>query len=83
MIRIVEEMPISTEHEETRNEGWVAEHFAYELQGASFWNQQSEAFKVVFNKAKHYRFLTGFYCLDVIASHEPTFTVVPKAEFHS
>jgi hypothetical protein len=61
IIRIVEEMPISTEHEETINEGLVAEHLAYEVQGASFWNQQSEAFKIVYKKAKHYRFFTGFY----------------------
>ncbi|MBV9873752.1 MAG: hypothetical protein JO025_03400 [Verrucomicrobia bacterium] len=83
MIRIIEEMPISTESEETPNDGLIAEHFAYEVQGASFWNQQSEAFKVVYQKAKHYRFITGFYCLDVIASNEPIFTVVPTSAFPS
>jgi hypothetical protein len=78
IIRIIEEMPISTEAEETANEGLIAEHFAYIVQGASLWNRQSEAFKIVYKEAKHYRFLTGFYCLDVIAFDEPTFTLVPK-----
>ena len=71
-------MPISTEHEATPNEGLVAEHFARVVEGASFWNQQSEAFKIVCQKARHYRFFTGFYCLDVIALDEPKFNVVPK-----
>ncbi len=78
IIRIIEEMPISTEYEETPNEGIIADHFAYQVQGASFWNQQSEAFKVVYKEAKHYRFFTGFYCLDVIGFDAPTFTVVPR-----
>ena len=78
IIRIVEEMPISTEHEATPNQGLVAHHFAYLVEGASFWSQQSETFKVVCQNAKHYRFLTGAYCLDVIALDEPTFSVVAK-----
>ena len=78
IIRIVEEMPISTEHEETPNEGLVIQHFAYLVEGASFWHQQSQGFKDVYQKAKHYRFLTGYYCLDVIAVDEPTFAVVPN-----
>lgn len=72
-------MPISTEPEETANEGLIAEHFAYIVQGASLWNRQSEAFRIAYKEAKHYRFLTGFYCLDVIAFDEPTFTLVPKS----
>jgi hypothetical protein len=71
-------MPVSTGHEDTPNQGIVIEHFAYLVEGASFWNQQSEAFKVVYREAKHYRFFTGFYCLDVIATDEPAFSVVPK-----
>ena len=71
-------MPISTEHEVTPNEGIVAEHFAYLVEGASFWEQQSETFRVVYKSAKHYRFFTGFYCLDVIATDEPSFSIVPK-----
>jgi hypothetical protein len=78
IVRIVEEMPISTEHEDTPNEGIVVQHLAYLVEGASFWNQQSQAFKDVYQKAKHYRFFTGFYCLDVIATDEPTFTVASK-----
>ena len=51
IIRLVDEMPISTENEETPNEGIIPNHFAYLVQGASFWNQQSEAFKAVFRGA--------------------------------
>jgi hypothetical protein len=53
-------MPVSREHEQTPNEGIIIELFAYLVDGASFWNQQSEAFNVVYREAKHYRFFTGF-----------------------
>ena len=77
IIRLVDEMPISTEHEETPNEGLIANHFAYLVEGASFWNQQSEAFKANFTAAKHYGFITGWTCLDVITSREPRFALAP------
>jgi hypothetical protein len=77
VIRLLDEMPISTEHEETPNEGLIANHFAYVVQGASFWNQQSEAFKANLTTATHYRFITGWTCLDVITTREPRFAVVP------
>jgi hypothetical protein len=77
-IRIVDEMPLSTENEETPNTGTLPEHFAYKVEGAMFWNQQSEAFKIVYKNAKHYRFVTGWACLDVISNSEPTFMTVPR-----
>ena len=79
IIRIIEEMPISTEPEETANEGLIANHFAYIVEGASLWNRQSEAFKTVYKETKHYRFLTGFDCLDVIAFDQPAFDLVSKS----
>ncbi|UPJ51285.1 hypothetical protein IVB30_08020 [Bradyrhizobium sp. 200] len=76
MIRILDEMALSTEAEDTPNEGLSAHHFAFLVDGARFWNQQSEAFKMVFAKARHFRFITGWTCLDVIAAGEPKLTVV-------
>ena len=80
IIRIVEEMPISSESEETANEGIIPGHFAYLVQGAAFWNQQSAVFKTVVTTAKHYRFFTANYCLDVISTRGPAFTVVAKQD---
>ena len=75
IVRLVDEMPISTEHKEIPNEGLIANHFAYVVQGASFWNQQSEAFKANLTTARRYRFITGWTCLDVITTREPRFAV--------
>lgn len=75
--RTLDEMPLSTEDEDTPNEGLLAEHFAYLVDGSRFWSQQSWAFKVGNAKARHFRFITGWTCLDVIASGQPKLSVVP------
>jgi hypothetical protein len=77
IIRVLDEMPLSTEAEETPNEGLVADHFAYTVEGSAFWLTQSAAFKTVFQGARHYRFITGWTCLDVIAERPPFITVAP------
>ena len=82
IIRVLDEMPLSTEAEETPNEGLLPEHFAYRVEGAQFWQTQSEALKSVHKSAQHYRFITGWTCLDVIASLPPTITVVPSEAEH-
>jgi len=77
IIRTLDEMPLSTEEaEDTPNEGLLAEHFAYLVDGALFWNQQSETFRFVYAKARHFRFITGWTCLDVIAAVEPKLSIV-------
>src|ERR1017187_10109814 len=43
IIRILDEMPLSTEEDDTPNEGLVTEHFAYRLQGASLARPQYRA----------------------------------------
>jgi hypothetical protein len=68
-------MPLSTEFESTPNEGLVSEHFAYRVEGAQFWKMQSEALKATSKNAEHYRFITGWDCLDVIAASAPVITV--------
>jgi hypothetical protein len=77
-IRVLDEMPLSTEAEETPNEGLAPEHFAYIVEGSRFWKTQSEAWHFQFPKARHYRFITGWACLDVIAICTPTITVEPS-----
>jgi hypothetical protein len=78
IVRLLDEMPLSTEPEDSPVEGLVSDHFAYVVEGARFWSDQSEAFKAVFPTAKHFRFVTGWTCLDVIASVEPDFRLVPS-----
>jgi hypothetical protein len=78
IIRILDEMPLSNE-EDTKKMGLVSEHFAYVVEDSLFWKSQSEAFKIVFNKARHYRFITGCNCLDVISVVEPSMSVVMRS----
>jgi hypothetical protein len=73
--RTLDEMPLSTEEPEK----WVglkAEHFAYEVVDAYFWRSQSSALKIAHKNLKHYVFITGRTCLDVISRYQPTFSIV-------
>ncbi|SDR98822.1 hypothetical protein [Bradyrhizobium canariense] len=79
IMRTLDEMPLSTEE----TEKWVGlntEHFAYEVVGAHFWKSQSWAFKEVHKDLKHYVFITGWTCLDVISRHPPRFSIVGVPE---
>jgi hypothetical protein len=78
IIRILDEMPLSTEEDDTPNEGLVPEHFAYLLQGAAFARLQSVAWKEVNAPVKHYQFVTGWACLDVLTSAAPVFATVRR-----
>jgi hypothetical protein len=75
MTRTLDEMPLSTEGTE-KAVGLKPEHFAYEVEDAHFWRSQSDAFRIAFKDAKHYVFMTGWTCLDVISRHPPTFSIV-------
>jgi hypothetical protein len=75
--RTIDEIPLSTEEDEK----WVglkAEHFAYEVVDAHFWRSQSDV--RVHKDLKHYVFITGWSCLDVISRHPPTFSIVDVPE---
>jgi len=80
IVGIVDEMPLSTDVDDSPNEGLVPDHFAYRVEGALFFRVQSEAFKgtvkVADGSCKHYRFITGWTCLDVVTGAEPRLTVV-------
>jgi hypothetical protein len=78
IVRILDEMPLSTENVDTPSEGLIPEHFAYLVEDSRFWKSQSEAFRVVHGNARHYRFVTGWTCLDVISDEEPVITVTTR-----
>jgi hypothetical protein len=78
IIRILDEMPLSTEENDTPNEGLVPEHFAYSLEGAAFARLQSSAWKEVNAPVTHYQFITGWACMDVLTAATPAFAVVPR-----
>ncbi len=42
IIRVLDEMPLSTEQDDTPNEGLVSGYFAYRLEGAAFARLQSQ-----------------------------------------
>ncbi|PJO45634.1 hypothetical protein CQ054_22880 [Ochrobactrum sp. MYb29] len=75
IVRVLDEMALSTEYEDELNVGMVPEHFAYEVTGSTFWKQQSDAFKAVYGDVKHFRLITGWTCLDVISASFPEFRV--------
>lgn len=81
IVRLLDEMPLSTE-DDGPTTGLVSEHFAYEMNGAAFLQMQSETWKEVWEtqlgSVHHFRFITGFGCMDVISAARPTFSVVPQ-----
>lgn len=78
IVRMLDEMALSTE---TPPEHWIniiPHHFAYRVEGDPFFEAQSEAWRFAMGTPQHYRFITGSGCLDVISSHEPEFILVDK-----
>lgn len=76
LVRMLDEFPLSTE---SRSEDWVGlipHHFAYSVEGDAFFEAQSDAWRTVEPNLKHYRFMTGAGCLDVITCGEPHFRLV-------
>jgi hypothetical protein len=82
IIRILDEMPLSTE-DDGPSEGLVSDHFAYRVEGSAFVGAQSEAWKVVNAPVTHYRFVTGWACMDVLSSGQPSFTVIERSSARS
>jgi hypothetical protein len=78
IVRLLDEMALSTEEDETPQEGLVPEHFAYRLVGARFARTQSEVWKDVTGPVAHYQFVTGWGCMDVLSSGSPTFSIVTR-----
>lgn len=78
IIRLLDEMPLSTEDNGSVNTGLVPEHFAYRVRNAIFERMQSVAWKEASGSLKHYQFVTGWACMDVVSSAEPSFSVVAR-----
>ena len=83
IVRLLDEMPLSTETDDGPVEGLVPEHFAYRIEGAAFSRTQSEGWKevqkVVQAPVTHYRFVTGWACMDVLSSAVPDFEIVMRS----
>jgi hypothetical protein len=76
IVRILDEMPLSTENDNGQPEGRIPENFAYRIEGSAFMDAQSEAWKIVNSPVSHYRFVTGWACIDVLSSALPSFAVI-------
>lgn len=79
IVRLLDEMPLSTEQDDTPNEGLLPEHFAYRLEGARFSRLQSQSWKELSTPVTHYQFVTGWACMDVLSSASPVFSIVARS----
>jgi len=77
--RMLDEMPLSIESDASNSQGLVAHHFAYRVEGAPFADNQPDAWRQVLGPMKHFRFITGWGCLDVLALGDPEFAVIPMS----
>jgi hypothetical protein len=73
IVRILDDFPLSTESDPEAREGLVRDHFAYLVEGDPFYAAQSADWKAHAGSTKHYRFVTGNACMDIISSSSPTF----------
>ena len=80
IVRLLDEMPLSTEDNGGANTGLVPEHFAYRVRNAVFERIQSVAWKISCGNPKHYQFVTGQGCMDVLSNAEPSFNVIPRPQ---
>ena len=76
IIRVLDEMPLSTEDDPVTWQGLIPNHFAYRIEGAAFVEQQSPTWREVIGPVHHYRFVTGNGCLDVITPSAPEFSLI-------
>jgi hypothetical protein len=80
IVRLLDEMPLSTEQPRAKKEGLVPRHFAYRVEDSTFANTQSEVWKEIYQPVCHYEFITGWGCMDVLSRVEPSFEVVKISE---
>jgi hypothetical protein len=78
IVRILDEMVLSTEEDDAPDEGRVPNHFAYEVTVSRFARLQSSDWKEVNSPATHYQFVTGWACVDVLTKATPRFSVVER-----
>jgi hypothetical protein len=79
IVRLLDEMPLSTE-QRTKNDGLVSRHFAYRVEGSTFAETQSEAWKLACHPVCHYELITGSGCMDLLCKAAPIFEVVDTSD---
>lgn len=75
IVRLLDQMALSTEGDRKPCEGLVSDNFAYVVEGDPFASQQSELWREVNAPVRHYRFLTQATCVDVLSGAKPSFKV--------
>ncbi len=80
IVRILDEMPLSTEMASAESRGLVPNHFAYKVLGSTFEATQSPSWREIGGPVTHYQFITGWACMDVLSAAEPTFSVAPRMQ---
>jgi hypothetical protein len=79
IVRMLDEMPLSIESDPATWQGLVPNHFAYRMEGASIAEDQPAAWRQALGTLKHFRFITGWGCLDILTAGDPEFQVVASS----
>ena len=77
IVRMLDDMPLGAEGDNGPGEGLVTGGFAYRVDGARFETEQSAIWRET-HSASHFRFVTGWGCLDVLSGAQPHFAVVKR-----
>lgn len=80
IVRILDEMALSTESRSEQWVGLVADHFAYRVEGDAFVTQQSDMWRTMRDPFAHYRFHTGDICMNILSQNPPEFALVPRGK---
>ncbi|MBE9607489.1 hypothetical protein IAI18_21680 [Acetobacteraceae bacterium H6797] len=72
IIRVLDEMALSTEEDSRSKRGLVSENFAYRVENSAFAAAQSDGWKDVFGPVFHWCFITGWTCFDVLSAASPS-----------
>ncbi len=77
IVRMLDEMALSTESHPSTWQGLIPNHFAYRVEGHPFFEAQSEVWRLGL-PMEHFCFMTGNGCLDVVTCIPPVFSVVSR-----
>lgn len=77
IVRMLDEFALSTEDTPSERHGLIGHHFAYRVSGDPFVDIQSRIWleNEALAPCRHYRFVTGSGCLDVLAHIEPEWQI--------
>jgi hypothetical protein len=78
IVRLLDEMPLSTEDDPVLRQGMAKDHFAYRVSGAPFSRRQSPSWLEIMAPVSHYQFVTGWACMDVLSPASPTFEIIER-----